>query len=181
MFHYNSFISHYFVFWPSALQLRLCPRRIASSSRVHMTLDTWHVTRDKWHMTHDMWNVPRGGGWAFSQNVSALALTVWETQCFEDISTKDHWVHQVIMGLLITADIQGYLYIFWEHIVTIINFEFYRSFCKTADFYPRLILSFIVVFVKQLIFIPGYADSVNKFRTLNLFYVNLLLGFACIP
>ena len=35
------------------------------------------------HVTHD-------GGLIFSKNVSSLALTVWERQCFEDWEEKDH-------------------------------------------------------------------------------------------
>ena len=35
------------------------------------TCDTWHVTYTMWHMTV-------GGRWTFSQNLSSLALTVWE-------------------------------------------------------------------------------------------------------
>ena len=34
-----------------------------------------------WHLTHSVW-------WTFSQNVSSLALTVWDWQCMEDIWTK---------------------------------------------------------------------------------------------
>ena len=34
------------------------------------------------HMTGD-------GGYIFSQNVSSLALTVWEGRCFEDFKEKD--------------------------------------------------------------------------------------------
>ena len=40
------------------------------------------LTQDMWHVTHDMWHVTHGGGCAFSQNFSFLALTVWERQHF---------------------------------------------------------------------------------------------------
>ena len=40
-------------------------------------------------MTCDTW----GGGWTFAQNLSFLALTVWDKQCFEDISTKDQLIN----------------------------------------------------------------------------------------
>ena len=48
-----------------------------------------HVTHDMWHMTCDTWHVTYGGGWAFSQNFSSIALKVLERQCMEDISIKD--------------------------------------------------------------------------------------------
>ena len=45
-----------------------------------------NATRDTWHVTHDMWHML--GGWKISQNLSSLALTVWEVCCFEYISTN---------------------------------------------------------------------------------------------
>ena len=30
-----------------------------------------------------------GGRWTFSQQVSSLALTVWEWRCFKDLEEKD--------------------------------------------------------------------------------------------
>ena len=41
-----------------------------------------------WHVTHDMWHVTHRGYWTLSKNVSFLALTVWDGQSFEDISTN---------------------------------------------------------------------------------------------
>ena len=42
----------------------------------------WQVTCDMWYMTHD------SAGWTFFQNVSFLALPVWDRQWLEDIETK---------------------------------------------------------------------------------------------
>ena len=42
----------------------------------------YHVTDDTCYVTH-------GGGLTFSQNVSSLALSVWNTQCLEDSEQKD--------------------------------------------------------------------------------------------
>ena len=53
----------------------------------HVKCHMWHVTCDMWHVTCDAWHVR--GGWTFCQNVSFLALMVWEWRYFEDISTKD--------------------------------------------------------------------------------------------
>ena len=50
----------------------------------HLTPDTWHVSRYMWHMTYDTW-----WGWTFCQNVSFLAVKVWEWQCLEDSEQKD--------------------------------------------------------------------------------------------
>ena len=52
----------------------------------------WHVTCDMWHNTHAMWHLTydRWGRWTFSQNVSSLALTVWEWRFDEDIFTNHH-------------------------------------------------------------------------------------------
>ena len=55
----------------------------------HVTCDTWHGTHDMWHVTSDMWHMTDGRRWTISQNVSFLALMVWEWRCYEDISTKD--------------------------------------------------------------------------------------------
>ena len=38
-----------------------------------------------------LWGVIHGIGWTCSQNVSSLALTVWELWYFEDLEEKDHW------------------------------------------------------------------------------------------
>ena len=46
----------------------------------------WQVTGDMWHVTRDMWHMTGGGSWTFSQNVSSLALTVWELEV-----TCDTW------------------------------------------------------------------------------------------
>ena len=43
-----------------------------------------------------MWNVTRDVRWTFSQNVSCLALTVQERQCFEDYFTKDESINHLI-------------------------------------------------------------------------------------
>ena len=40
-------------------------------------------------------------GCTFSQNLSSLALMVWEGQCFEDIFTKDNSVTELIMKLVV--------------------------------------------------------------------------------
>ena len=47
-------------------------------------------------MTHDMWHVTHGMGWTFDQNVSFLALTVWELWCFENSEEKDDSVTELI-------------------------------------------------------------------------------------
>ena len=60
-----------------------------------MTLDTKqkkHVTRDIWHVTCDTWHT---GGSEHCLKISAL--TVWDIQSFEDISTN----HQLIIELII--------------------------------------------------------------------------------
>ena len=38
-----------------------------------------------------------GGGCTLSQNVSSLALKVWERQCIEDWEEKDHSLNQLIL------------------------------------------------------------------------------------
>ena len=61
--------------------------------------DTWHLTCDMWHQTFDMWHVTHGGGWTLSQNVSSLALTVWDLWCLEDWVEKDQLLTRVIVEL----------------------------------------------------------------------------------
>ena len=53
-------------------------------------------------MTYDMWHVTCGGRWTFSQNVIflSLALAVLERKCFEKIFTKDLWLTQLIIWLI---------------------------------------------------------------------------------
>ena len=53
----------------------------------HMTCDTWRMKCDTLHKTCD-----KRGRWAFPQNFSSLALTLWEWRCSEYISTKDDWL-----------------------------------------------------------------------------------------
>ena len=53
----------------------------------HMTCDTWHVTLDTGHMICDMLF-----GWTFTQNVSAVALTVCDLSYFEDLEEKADWL-----------------------------------------------------------------------------------------
>ena len=49
------------------------------------------MTSDTKHLICDTWGGE--GGWlTFSQNVSSLALTVWERQCFGDIFLMDDTV-----------------------------------------------------------------------------------------
>jgi hypothetical protein len=64
------------------------------------------VTYDMWQLTGDMWYVTCGGGWPFSQNSSSLALTVWNRQFLEDISTKDEFIKQIMMNMFV--DSPGY-------------------------------------------------------------------------
>ena len=47
--------------------------------------DLWHVTHETWRVRCEMWHMTcdTGWGWILSQNVSSLALTVWQRQCFE--------------------------------------------------------------------------------------------------
>ena len=59
----------------------------------------WQVTIDMWHMTH-------GLGWTFSQNVSSLALTVWDFWSFEDLEEKDHSINQQINELVANVFIE---------------------------------------------------------------------------
>ena len=58
--------------------------------------DMWHVTGDTRHMTHDPWHVTHGGGQTFSQNVSSIAVMVWERHCFDYIFTMDDWLSHAI-------------------------------------------------------------------------------------
>ena len=48
-----------------------------------------------WHVTCDRWNVIHGGGWTFSQNLSSLALTVWDRQCLQDSEQKGHSINKL--------------------------------------------------------------------------------------
>ena len=43
------------------------------------------------HLTYDMWGVIQNRS-TFFQNISSLALTVWDWRCFEDISTMTDWL-----------------------------------------------------------------------------------------
>ena len=61
-----------------------------------MTGDRWHMTGERWHLTSDTWHMTHIVGWTFSQNVSSLALPVWDWQCFEYISTSHEWVSQSV-------------------------------------------------------------------------------------
>ena len=56
-----------------------------------ITCDTWHLTRDT-----GMWHMTGGERYTFSQNVSSLALTVWEWRFVEDISTNHQWMNQSV-------------------------------------------------------------------------------------
>ena len=47
-------------------------------------------------MTCDMWHVTYGGGWTFSQNVSSLALAVWDRQYLEDTEQKGDRMNQLV-------------------------------------------------------------------------------------
>ena len=62
----------------------------------HMKTDTWHLTRDTCHPTYDTWYVTDGGGWTFSQNVSFLALTIWDLLCCDDLEEKDYRINQLM-------------------------------------------------------------------------------------
>ena len=57
---------------------------------------TKHMTHDMWHVIRDIWHVAGGRRWTFSENISSLALTVWEWRCSEDNSIKDDWLTQLI-------------------------------------------------------------------------------------
>ena len=57
--------------------------------------DMWHMTRDTCHLPCDMWHMTHRVGWTFSQNLSSLALPVWDWECLEHILTKG-WVNQWI-------------------------------------------------------------------------------------
>ena len=48
-------------------------------------------------VTNDTLHVTGGGDKTFSQNVSSLALTVWEIRFVEDIFTKDDSLTQFII------------------------------------------------------------------------------------
>ena len=50
----------------------------------------WHVTCDTWYVTH-------GGEWAFPQNFSSLALTVWDRQYLEDSERITQWITEVFV------------------------------------------------------------------------------------
>ena len=56
----------------------------------------------------NLWHVTRGGGWAFSQNVSFLALMVWELQVTYDTwhVTPDTW-NATRDTLHVSRDTQG--------------------------------------------------------------------------
>ena len=56
----------------------------------------WHVTHDTWHVTCDMWHMIGEGRWAFFQNISSLALTVWEGRCLKVLKEKDQSVNQLM-------------------------------------------------------------------------------------
>ena len=53
--------------------------------------DMWHGTHDMWYVTCDTWHVTGSGRKTFSQNLSSLALTVWEWRYDEDILTNHDW------------------------------------------------------------------------------------------
>ena len=50
---------------------------------------TWNCSKAAFQV-YFLCHVIHGGGWTLSQNVSSLALTVWDRQCFEDSEQKDH-------------------------------------------------------------------------------------------
>ena len=52
-----------------------------------VTCAMWHVVRDTWHMTYDRW-------WTLCQNFRSLALTVWDSWCFEDLEKRDLWLSE---------------------------------------------------------------------------------------
>ena len=57
-------------------------------------INMWHMTRYTWHATHDSW-----GEVNLLPNFSSLALTDWDWSSFEDISTKDSSVNNLIYKL----------------------------------------------------------------------------------
>ena len=63
---------------------------------IYLTCDTWHVTRDTWHVTRDTRHMTCLGGWTFSQNFSALALTVCDLWYYEDLEEKADWLTDLI-------------------------------------------------------------------------------------
>ena len=89
----------------------LCPKRKRKKEKKKIvTIDTWHVTcdmwhatcdtrpltGDTWHVTHDMWHVTFCGGLTFSQNVSSLALKVFDLWYLEDLEKKADWPNELI-------------------------------------------------------------------------------------
>ena len=55
------------------------------------SLHVTHVTCDMWHVTHETQGVVN-----IFQNVSFLALTAWDIQSLEDISTNHQLVNPLI-------------------------------------------------------------------------------------
>ena len=78
------------------------PHHFVRKKEEEKKCDTWYVTRDMWLVTCDTWHVTCdtlhvwGGGWAFSQNVSSLALTVCDLWYYEDLEEKDEIMNESI-------------------------------------------------------------------------------------
>ena len=93
-----------FTGWKSESKFRPCTNLLHhfvwKKKKWQVTCDTRHITCDKWHVTRDMWHLTNGGWWTFFQNFSYLALTVWDRQCLQDISTKDESLNQSINQLI---------------------------------------------------------------------------------
>ena len=89
----------------------------------------WHVTPDIWHLTRDMWHVTLGGGWIFSQNVSSLALIVWEWRCPEDLEEKDQSLNHLITKVLVEQP--------WLHRVCKLWMLSFPNYCL-IEFLPPL-------------------------------------------
>ena len=68
------------------------PPKISTKNKNYM----WHVACDMWHMTCDMWHLTHHRWWTLCQNFRSLALTIWESWCFEDFEEKDDWLNESI-------------------------------------------------------------------------------------
>ena len=100
-------------------------------------------------MTHVTRHMPHSVGWTFSQNLSSLALAVWDWQCLEDIWTKaslnesvnelmnDRDDYRTAPGLLI---ISHQLYKpYWEgyQLLAVIYYN-RNNHCKTKTFWHQI-------------------------------------------
>ena len=64
---------------------------------LQVTYDIWQLTHDMWLMTYDTLHMTGWVMWTFSQNLSSLALTVWDWRCFEDLEENDESVNELFI------------------------------------------------------------------------------------